>query len=70
MMVLVVATSSFKFIDYNKFCSRIVSRVSRKSGLMIVNDGRHGGLGHMSISMLYSLIIALLTGRRYYSIAV
>ena len=55
-------------IDYNLVCSSLLSILQSFHGPPIVNVGKYGGIGHVSVSIYHGLLYALLLQRPFYCI--
>lgn len=55
-------------IDYGDVCNKLLNILRSFNGPMIINSGKHGGLGHKFISLYYTITYALVLQRPLYSI--
>ena len=55
-------------IDYGDVCNKLLNILRSFDGPMIINSGKHGGLGHKFISLYYTITYALVLQRPLYSI--
>ena len=55
-------------IDYDDVCNKLLNILRNFKGPKIINNGKHGGLGHKFISLYYTITYALVLQRPLYSI--
>ena len=55
-------------IDYGDVCNKLLNILRSFKGPKIINNGKHGGLGHKFISLYYTITYALVLQRPLYSI--
>ena len=55
-------------IDYDDVCNKLLNILRSFKGPKIINNGKHGGLGHKFISLYYTITYALVLQRPLYSI--
>ena len=53
--------------DYNQICKRLLSFLTSPKGPIIINSGKHGGLGHKFVTLYNMITVALVNNRRLYS---